>query len=89
MKFNVISITLEQKIVTVYSLAGFVCGMVSNYLNTFSLTLALLLPMAVYLVTLLPLIKFVKERKLRMLISNSLITFFLVWLMVWVFLHNL
>jgi len=86
MKLNIM---LEQKIVAVYSAVGFACGVLSNYLTTINLSLALLLPTACYFATLFPLIKLIKERKLRMLVSNSLITFFLVWLMVWVFLQNL
>ena len=86
MKFNML---LEQKIVIVYLFVGIVCGLLSNYLTSINLALALLVPVACYFVTLFPLIKIVKERRFRMLISNSLITFFLVWIMIWVFLYNL
>ena len=80
---------VEQKTVAVYMVIGFLCGIFSNYLTSINLTLSLLVPVAVYFGTLLPLIRIVKERKFRVLISNSLITFFLVWLMIWVFLYNL
>lgn len=86
MKFNML---LEQRIVTVYLFVGIVCGLLSNYLTSINLALALLVPVVCYFVTLFPLIKIVKERRFRMLISNSLITFFLVWIMIWVFLYNL
>lgn len=80
---------LEQKIVAAYLLVGFVCGILSNYLASINLTYALLVPLGIYFVTLVPLVKVIKERRFRMLISNSLVTFFLVWVMVWVFLYNL
>lgn len=80
---------IEQKIVAVYSVVGGVCGFLSNHLTQINLTYALLVPIGGYFVTLLPLIRIVKERRLRMLISNSLVTFLLVWMMTWVFLYNL
>jgi len=80
---------LEQKIVAAYLLVGLVCGILSNYLASINLAYALLVPLGIYFVTLVPLVKVVKERRFRMLISNSLVTFFLVWIMVWVFLYNL
>jgi hypothetical protein len=80
---------LEQKIVAAYLMVGLVCGILSNYLASINLTYALLVPLGIYFVTLVPLVKVVKERRFRMLISNSLVTFFLVWVMAWVFLYNL
>jgi len=84
-----LNMRIEQKIVAVYSVVGLVCGVLSNYLTALNLTFALLVPVAGYFATLLPLVRIVKERKFRMLLSNSLITFFLLWIMIWVFLYNL
>jgi hypothetical protein len=79
---------IEQKLVTLYTVMGVLCGILSNYLMS-NLMFALLLPVACYLGSIVMVIKMVKERKLRMIISNSLITFFAVWITMWVFLYNL
>lgn len=86
---GMVKMKIEQKIVAAYSVIGLACGLISDYFTPANLTFALLVPAAIYFATMLPLVKLVKEQKMRMLVSNSLITFFLVWIMVWVFLYNI
>lgn len=78
----------EQKLVMIYTVLGVLCGLLSNYMVS-SLPFALMLPAVIYFVSLFLLMKISKESKLKMVISNTLITFFAVWITVWVFLYNL
>jgi len=82
---------IDKIIVALYLFLGIFFGYISNYFNKImsNLTLALLVPVLLYVVSQPILIKFVKEKKRTWLISNSFITFVLVWLIVWILLHNL
>ena len=80
---------LEQKIVAIYTVIGFAGGLISNYLTASSIFLALLVPYVIYFVCVLPLVKKVKDKKMKKIVFNSLFTFFLVWLTVWIFFYNL
>jgi len=83
------SITIEQKIVFIYMIIGIVCGLVSSYFTATNLSYALMLPVAIYAVATVPLLRMAREHKTSMVISNSLVTFLLVWILVWVFLYNI
>lgn len=80
----------EQVITSVYVALGIVFGLVSNYvLKTFSsVILAVLIPIIFYAVTVGPLFKLGKLHKRKMLVSNSIITFFIVWIVIWIILFN-
>lgn len=78
---------LEQKLISIFSLLGIVSGFISNYFRIFSLSL--ILPLVIYCLVFLILTKFIKEKKIKWMITNSLITFILVWLVVWIFLFNI
>ena len=82
---------IDQIIVAVYVLLGIALGMVSNYFNKSfgSLLLAFAAPIAVYLAAVFPLLKAVKQKKKKWLIQNSLLAFFLIWIVSWIVLHNL
>jgi len=77
---------LEQKIAIIYSFIGIASGFLSNFLN--SLLYAVILPLAVYSISFIILVR-LSKRKILWLLSNSFITFLLVWLVVWIFLYNL
>jgi len=81
---------IDQVVVAIYVLLGAALGLVSNYFNKnlASLILAFIIPLAVYLITVFPLIKFVKQKKRKWLIQNSLMAFFLIWFIVWIIAHN-
>jgi len=82
-------IRLEQKMAAAYLALGVACGVFSNYLAESMLLYALLLPLAVYAISVAVLAKLMRGQKKSQLISNSLLTFMLVWAVVWVFLYNL
>jgi len=82
---------IDQILVGAYFVLGILFGYVSNYFNkTLSnLTLALLVPIIIFAVTQPILLIFIKQKKKTWVISNSLVTFIFVWLMVWILLHNI
>ena len=84
-----LGLKMEQKLVLGYTAIGVALGFVSDWLFRVDLAMALLVPTAIYFASLVPIMNLVKETKFRFLISNTLITFFLVWIMTWVFLYNL
>ena len=81
----------DQVIVAAYLVLGIVIGMVSNYFNKVlgSLLLAFIIPIVVYLISAFPLFKLVKQKKKNWLVKNSLITFLLVWIIIWIVAHNM
>ncbi len=81
---------VDQVIVSIYVLLGILLGLASNYFNKNlgGLLLAFVVPIASYLITVFPLIRFVKQKQRKWLIQNSLIAFFLIWIIVWIIAHN-
>ncbi len=77
---------LEQILTLAYSGLGLISGFISNYLK--SITLGLGVPIAIYIISYIILMKLVSYKKKSWLTANSLITFILVWLVVWIFLFN-
>lgn len=80
----------EQVITAVYVVLGIAFSYMSNYLTkTFpNVLLAVSIPFIFYGLSVGPLFKLGKLHKRKMLISNSLITFFCVWLVVWIVFYN-
>jgi len=79
----------EQIITLVYVLLGFGFAYISNYLTKVSnILVAISIPFFFYAVTVGPLFKLGKLHKRKMLISNSLITFIVVWLVAWIIIFN-
>ena len=79
----------DQKLVGIYSIMGTVCGFISNYLTATNLSYSLMIPLGVYALSAVPLLRMTKEHKTQKVVSNSILTFLLVWIMVWVFLYNI
>ena len=84
---------IEQKIVLVYFALGAAVALVSDVFSSISPLsnpfAALLFPLVVYVVALYILIKNVKHKKMKSLVTNSLLSYFLIWLVIWVLLYNL
>jgi hypothetical protein len=78
---------LDRSLALVYLALGILSGYISNILG--SLLLSIILPVAVYTISLIVLARIVKDRKLSWLIGNTVWIFVLVWLTTWVFLFNL
>lgn len=82
MNFN-----LEQKLTTLFFMLGLAAGIISNYVSNIFITIGI--GAAIYVVTFAVLANKVKSKKLKWLIANTLGTFILVWLVVWIFIFNL
>jgi hypothetical protein len=80
----------EQVITVVYVSLGIVFGFLSNYVmrTLSSIILAILIPIIFYAVSVGPLFKLGKLHKKKTLVSNSIITFFIVWIVTWIILFN-
>ena len=81
----------DQIIVFAYFLLGTGLGIVSNYFNEAfgSIVLAIVVPFVVYTASSFPLFQLAKHKKKNWLVKNSLITFILVWFIVWIIAHNI
>ncbi len=81
---------IDQKVVAVYTVIGLLGGLISNYLMGTNVILASVVPFAMCLSTLFPLVKLTKnESKKSRILFNGFFTFFLVWMTVWILLYNL
>jgi len=78
--------TLSQILTLVYLGLGIVAGVVSNSIE--SRLVAILVALLIYMVSYVVLVKVASYKKRGWLVTNSLITFILVWLVVWIFLFN-
>lgn len=77
---------LVQSLTLIYSGLGVVAGYTSNLIeNRF---IDILSAFLIYMVSYIILIKAVPYKKRKWLVANSLITFILIWLVVWIFLFN-
>ena len=77
----------EQSATILYTILGCVVGYISPYLKDFISIIILVL--GVYFVTVIPLSKKITVDKLaKWLISNTFITYILVWLIVYILLSN-
>lgn len=78
---------IEKAITIIYSFLGLFAGFLSNYIGV--VMVALLVPSLLYSISLFFLVRRIRSKRIKWLISNSLITFLLVWFVVWIFLNNL
>ena len=78
---------IERLVIVSFTTLGIVCGVVSSWFG--DLILGIIIPFIVYIVLSGIMLKFVKSKKKQWLISNSFITFVLMWLVVWISIFNL
>lgn len=78
---------LDQTITLIYTVVGVLSGFISSYFH--NLLLAVVIPLIIYVISLVPLLNSVKQKKKFWLFYNSFITFALVWMMVWILIFNL
>jgi uncharacterized membrane protein (Fun14 family) len=77
----------EQSTAILYTILGCIVGYISLLLNNFLYILVLLF--GVYFATVIPLTKKITVNKLvRWLLSNTFLTYILVWLIVYILLSN-
>jgi len=75
----------DQIVTAVFLLLGIVSGVFSFYSNV---VLAFVVSFAIYFGVSFATIKFVKSKKRKLILANSAVTFFSVWLIVWIFLFT-
>jgi membrane associated rhomboid family serine protease len=78
---------LDQKLAIIYTTLGILAGFISTLFS--SLQFALIIPVVIYLISFIFLVRFCKHKKISWLIFNTIFVFFLIWLMVWIFTCNL
>lgn len=78
---------LDRSLALVYLALGILSAYISTILG--SLLFSIILPVAVYAISLIVLARIVKDKKLSWLIGNTVWIFVLVWLTAWVFLFNI
>lgn len=77
----------EQTVAILYTLLGCVIGYISTFLNSFALIFILVF--GIYFCTIIPITKKVTTKKLgRWILSNTFMTYILVWLIVYILLSN-
>jgi len=84
----------DQKIVLIFFVLGASVALTSNFFtstlspvnNPFA---ALLFPVVIYAAGVSILLKTVNHKKKRSLIYNSFMSYFLIWLVIWILLYNL
>jgi len=77
---------IERVVIIVFSILGAIAGIVSNYLT--DLIFSVPVSAIVYFIPYLAMSKLFKGKKRKWFIQNSVITFILVWLVVWIFLYS-
>jgi len=79
----------EIKVVLFYTFLGVVSGYLSQLFDkNYSLILSMVV--FIYILTVYPLLKWMKsEKTIREIISTTLTTYLLVWIMIWIFFYNL
>lgn len=83
------SMKIEQKLSIIFSGMGLVTALISNFITNFSVIVALVIPLIVYVATFNFVLRHPHDKKKRVLFVNSFFSFFLVWLIVWIILYNL
>jgi len=78
---------IERLVIILFTIAGVVGGIASDLLADLILSAAI--PLVVYVALLTVMLKFFEKKKRKWLIYNSLTTFILIWLVVWILLYNL
>ncbi len=86
---NVRSMKDDQKIVLIYSIIAIVSGLISGYFIIGDLLYSLSIPILIYGLTTFILSRVMPNIKKSVLISNSVVTFLPVWIVIWTFLYNL
>lgn len=77
---------LVQILTLVYIGLGIAAGYISIFF--YNRLLSVLISFLIYMISYVILIKLVPYKKRSWLVTNSLITFILIWLVVWIFLFN-
>lgn len=77
---------LERMLTLIYAGFGMAMGFFSRWVGILSLAIAV--PILLYLVSFFLLKHFIKYKKTKWLLINSVITYILIWQVMWIFLFN-
>jgi undecaprenyl pyrophosphate phosphatase UppP len=77
---------IEQTLTILYAILGVFTGVISNALH--DALLGIVFSAVVYLISVLLLVKFVKSKRMKFFVYESIVTFLLVWILVWAFLYT-
>ncbi len=78
---------LEKILTTIFLVFGIFSGVISNYFT--NLTLSVSIPLLIYFVIQILLMRFYNIKRLKKLIYTNFMTFVLIWLVTWILLFNL
>jgi len=78
---------VERLVFILFTALGFVGGMISVWIK--NLFLSVTVPLVLYVVVTVALLKFFEEKRRKWMIYNGLITFVLVWIVIWISFYNL
>ena len=76
----------DRKLTLVYFVLGIAAALAMLYVDTF---IGVAIAVAVYAIFSLLIKKFIEVKKLSVFITTTAVTFFLVWLMVWILIYNM
>ena len=76
---------IERVVILIFTVLGTLAGTVSSYLD---LIFAVLISLAIWFVPSAFMLRFFPGKKRKWFIQNSIITFVLIWLMVWILLYT-
>jgi hypothetical protein len=78
---------IERLMYILFTVLGIAGGAISAWIG--DLFLSVLVPSALYAAATVALLKFFEEKRRKWMIYNGLVTFVLVWIVVWISLYNL
>jgi len=76
---------IERIVILVFTTLGVIAGIISSYLDSVS---AIIVSLAILFVPVTIITRFFSGKKNQWFIQNSIITFVLVWLTVWILLYT-
>ncbi len=76
----------DRKLTLIYFVLGVIAAAISLYVDSL---IALSAAVIIYLVSLLPVRKLIEVKKTSVFLTTTLVTFILVWLVVWILLNAL
>jgi hypothetical protein len=84
---------MDQKVVLIFFALGAAIALISDFFTSLypenGLLVATLFPFVVYVVALSVLLKTVRQMKIKSLIYNSFMSYFLIWAVIWILFYNL
>ena len=77
----------EQRVGIIFSVFGVAMGLLSNFIGV--LLLAFVIPIAGYVGMVFAISKMDKTKNLKWILTKSVMSFVLLWMVVWIFVYNM